>query len=64
MGDGDRERLPKTVDRMIADPVLAEAQSMEQIEKKGTADQQQQPDAAKTMQPVFSGDQVASSELL
>jgi hypothetical protein len=48
---------------MITDPILAEAQSMEQVEIKGAADQYQQADAAETMQPVFSGDQVASSEL-
>jgi hypothetical protein len=36
---------------------------MEQIEKKDAADQYEQADAAETMQPVFSGDQVASSEL-
>ena len=63
-GDGDRERLPKAVDRLVADLALAEAQSMQQIEKKNAADQYEQPNAAETTQPVFDGDQVAPSVLI
>jgi hypothetical protein len=63
-GDGDRERLPKPIKGIKADPILSEAQSMEQIETKDAADQYEQPNAAETMQPVFSDDQVASSESL